>query len=237
MSTSEAKWTFLPFVLASSITSCLLLTFVKSHARIFSIFYHSLSTATSASGIFMVWGKGKICVQNWNTVVSCSSFPAICSWWFGKDFHIRSLVDSLASKIHASFDLISLDLPRIAPCFPFLLALQGIAGAIGVSNFSRARFLWIPRLHRHWNEFFVLFLPLSRFGFSCDHFCLSFSLAFLPILIQSSGHKWSGLDVNCFLVSLSPDHKNPSGVSSYNEVNWVKPVQESDKSLDPSMFQ
>ena len=45
---------------------------------------------------------------------------------FGRDSSIRSLVDSLASKIRTSFDLISLDLPRVTPCFPLLLALQGI---------------------------------------------------------------------------------------------------------------
>ena len=36
MSISEAKWTFAPFVLVSSITSESLLTFVRSHAGIFS---------------------------------------------------------------------------------------------------------------------------------------------------------------------------------------------------------
>ena len=38
MSISEANWTFAPFVLASSITSFLLLIFVKFHAEIFSKF-------------------------------------------------------------------------------------------------------------------------------------------------------------------------------------------------------
>ena len=42
MSINEAKWTFSPFVLASSITSFILLTFVKFHAEIFSNFSHSL---------------------------------------------------------------------------------------------------------------------------------------------------------------------------------------------------
>ena len=41
MSISGARWTFAPFVLASSITSFLLLTFVRSHAGIFSNFSHS----------------------------------------------------------------------------------------------------------------------------------------------------------------------------------------------------
>ena len=56
MSISEAKWTFAPFVLASSITSFLLLTFVRSHAGIFFSFSHSFSTAAFAAWIFMAWG-------------------------------------------------------------------------------------------------------------------------------------------------------------------------------------
>ena len=66
--------------------------------------------------------------------------------------------------------------------------LQGIARATGVSNFLRAFLMvslnilssesmnWIPRNFR----------ALSRWSFSCDHFCFSFSLAFFPIFSQSS---------------------------------------------------
>ena len=45
MSINDAKWTVAPAVLASSITSFLLLTFVKVHAKIFYNFSHSFSTA------------------------------------------------------------------------------------------------------------------------------------------------------------------------------------------------
>ena len=69
------------------------------------------------------------------------------------------------------------------------------------------------------------FRALSRWSFSFDHFCLSFSLAFFPIVFQISGHTWSGLDVSCFLVNLHPDHTYPFGGYSSNRVNWVKPVQ------------
>ena len=55
---NDAKWTVATDVLASSITSFLLLTFVKFHAEIFSNFSHSVSTAALAAGIFMAWGKG-----------------------------------------------------------------------------------------------------------------------------------------------------------------------------------
>ena len=54
MSINDAKWTVAPDVLASSITSFLLLTFVRFHAEIFSNFPHSLSTASFALGIFIV---------------------------------------------------------------------------------------------------------------------------------------------------------------------------------------
>ena len=47
----------------------------------------------------------------------------------------------------------------------------------------------------------------------------------------------SGLDVVCFLVSLSPNHENPSGCFSLNTGNLVKPVHASDNSRSPSTFQ
>ena len=104
MSIRYAKWTFSPFVLASSITSFLLLTYIKFHAEIFSIFSHSLSTAVFAAGIFMAWGIG---INLWTKLSWCSElfpFPAIwSSWWVGNNSPIRSLGDSLASTIHASF--------------------------------------------------------------------------------------------------------------------------------------
>ena len=50
-------------------------------------------------------------------------------------WYIRSLVDSLGSRIHASIVFILLDppLPQL-----FFIILQGIAGATDVSNFLRA---------------------------------------------------------------------------------------------------
>ena len=40
-----------------------------------------------------------------------------------------------------------------------------------------------------------------------------------------------------FVSLLLRDHIYPSGGFSSNRLNWVKPVQESDKSIDPSIFQ
>ena len=138
-SISETKWTFVPDVLASSITSFLLLTFVRFHADIFSNFPHFLSTAAFAAGIFMTWDmRINLCTKQ-KCCSELSPFPAIwSSWWFGRDSPIRGLVDSLTFKIHASFDLIFLDLSPFPQFWLFLLILQGIAGATGVSNFFRA---------------------------------------------------------------------------------------------------
>ena len=69
-----SKWTFAPFDLASSITSDLLLTLVRSHAGIFSSFYHSLSTAAFASGIFIARSIGINCAPNCNAAVNCPPF-------------------------------------------------------------------------------------------------------------------------------------------------------------------
>ena len=68
-------------------------------------------------------------------------------------------------------------------------------------------------------------------------FFFSFSLAFFPIDFHNSGHRWSGLDVSCFHVNLPPDQVYPSRAFSSSRVNCVKPVQRSDKSREPSMFQ
>ena len=58
-------------------------------------------------------------------------------------------------------------------------------------------------------------------------------LTFCPRLLAMN-------DLACMLtavLSVSSEHKNPSGNYSSNRANRVIPVQKSDKSLDPSMFQ
>ena len=138
----------------------------------------------------------------------------------GNDSPIRNLVDSPASRIHASFDLILLDAP-LPQFLLFFAILLGIAGAIGVSNFLRT-FLMVSL--KSLSSVSIKQIPrnfraLSRWSFSFDHFCFSFSLALFPIFFQSSGHKWSGLDVSCFLINLSQDHIYPFGGFSSNKVN------------------
>ena len=56
------------------------------------------------------------------------------------------------------------------------------------------------------------------------HFCFSLRFDASDRSFHISGPTVSGLEVVCFLVSLSPDHEYPSGVFSFNIVNLVKPV-------------
>ena len=70
------------------------------------------------------------------------------------------------------------------------------------------------------------------------HFC--FDLRFDASIRRMLPHIWPytvGLEVVCFLISLSPDHVNPSAGLSFNKMNLVLPVQASDNSLSPSKFQ
>ena len=77
MSINDAKWTFAPDVLASSITSFLLLPFVRFHAEIFSDFPNSLSTAPFAAGIFRAWEWGKR-INLWTKLQCCSELSPFC---------------------------------------------------------------------------------------------------------------------------------------------------------------
>ena len=153
------------------------------------------------------------------------------------NFTIRSLVDSSVSRIHASFVLILLD----APLPQFFIILQGIARA------TRCFQLLTSIL----NGFFELLVSSGSDEIDPSQFsCILHDGAFhattfaypsagraSSIVFQSSGHGRSGLEVCCFLVNLHPDHIYPSGGFSSNRVKCVKPVQGSDKSLDPSIFQ
>ena len=173
----------------------------------------------------------QIVVLQWILTFSCNMVFVMMRQWFSHTQSCR--FTSFQNTRKFCFVLLDAQLPQ------FFMILQGIAGATDVSNFLRA-FLMVSL-----NSLFsgsMKYIPLnfrafSRWIFSSDHFCFSFSLAFFPTVFQISGHKWSGLDVSCFLVNLSPDHMYPSGGFSSNKVNWVKPVQESDKSRDPSTFQ
>ena len=72
---------------------------------------------------------------------------------------------------------------------------------------------------------------LELWSFTCP-ILFFFHLEFLGILLQISGP-----DVACRFVRLSPDDMYPSGSFSLIKENYMKPVHESDESLDSSMFQ
>ena len=104
--------------------------------------------------------------------------------------------------------------------------LHGIAAGIGTSNFLRGFSIvsvnsssagsmkYIPRN----------FLALSSFVFSIAYFCFSFRFDASDTSFHISGHKESGLDVVCFLVSRSQDHVYPSGSFSSTVVNLNIPI-------------
>ena len=73
-------------------------------------------------------------------------------------------------------------------------------------------------------EFWLLDGPLFLFALRC-------------IWCHISGHTLSGLEVVCFLVSLSLDHVYPSSGFSFSTMNLVKSVHTSEKCLLPSTFQ
>ena len=84
---------------------------------------------------------------------------------------------------------------------------------------------------------FINWINIFQFWFlDCPFLFLSVLRGF-PILIQATGHMWSGRDVVWIFVSLPPDHICPLGRNSFKDVNLVKPVHESDRFLFPSTFQ
>ena len=198
MSINAAKWTFAPDVLASSITSFLLLTFVRFHAEIFSNFSHSLSTAAFAAGIFMACGIGI------NSCTKLSPLPAVWfSWWFGKDSPFRSLVDSLSSKIHASFDLISLDLPPIhnfdCSCLSCKAKREPLVFPISCEHSWWS--LWIPCPPGQWNK-----CALSSWSFRVTTYASPSAWHFFPISSRDLAMNYLAWMPAAFL-SLSTDHK------------------------------
>ena len=113
-------------------------------------------------------------------------------------------------------------LSKCAPGFPVLMKLSS-------------------RRHCYWHRNFQLstsiknkprnLLALSSFGFSMTHFWFSLSFNASYMCFHISGHTLSGLEVVCFLVSLTLDYENPSGGLSFNTMNLVKLVHASDNVL------
>ena len=75
MSIDGAKWTFFVSLCASKVTSFLLLTFPKFYAGIVSSYFHSVSTAAFATGIFMTCDIGiNLCTKLYY-VIEVNPFP------------------------------------------------------------------------------------------------------------------------------------------------------------------
>ena len=146
-------------------------------------------------------------------------------------------MDSSASSIQAYFVLCPPILLRVSP-LQFAGVLQGIAAGIGISNFPRAAFIVSLNSSSFGSMKNIPLncLALSSFGFSLAHLCFAFFLLH-QTCFHISGHSLSGLEVVCFLVSLSPDHVFSSVGLLFKKMNLVKPVHASDNSLSPSTFQ
>ena len=109
----------------------------------------------------------------------------------------------------------------------------------GTSNFLRAAFIVSlnPSSFGSTKNIPHNCLALSSFGFSIAHLCFPFFFAASDINFHISGHTSSGREVFCFLVSLAPDHEDPSGGLSFSRTNLVNPVHASDNSFSPSTLQ
>ena len=136
-------------------------------------FFPPLSTASFAAGIFMAWDIGINSCTNFLCFNELSPFPAIwSSWWFGKDSPIRSLVDSLASKIHANFDLISLDFTTGHSMLTVLACLARHSGSHWRFQFLASILVGYFKflvLRGQWNKFLVNFWHYRVLAFlSCQ---------------------------------------------------------------------
>ena len=128
------------FFCASKLTSFMLCTLVICHAGICSTFSHSLSTAASASGIFIAWGTGMNLCTRLKWLNDLDPFSAMWfSWSFDRVLSKRVLVDSWASTMHACFDFrILLDSVQVSLCrneHCVVFSLQGIVASVGSSTF------------------------------------------------------------------------------------------------------
>ena len=140
--------------------------------------------------------------------------------------------------MHACFDFRLLDSPQVSMYWCFS-TLQGMAASTGSSNFFSV-FL---------NGFFELLIihinkidasPLSRIVEL--RFLDSPLLLFLPLscFCHSGTNFWPQMIRPCCCLNLCqsiPDHENPSGGVSYNIVNCVKPVQDSEWFRSASIFE
>ena len=203
-SINDAKWTFLTWFLASSITSFLFLTFVSCHAGILSSFSHSFSTAAFASGILNAWGIGMNLWPRLWWVKEFVPFAVMRSWWcLCPAPSSLGLVYSSASTTQACFVLRFPILRWVSPLL-FIGILQGIAAGIGTYNFLRAAFIVSLNSSSFGSMKNIPLncLAFSSCGFSMAHLCFALSFSMHQTYdFHISGHTSSGREVVCFLVS------------------------------------
>ena len=221
-SINDAKWTFLPLVLVSSITSFLFLTFVSCHAGMFSNFSHSFSTAAIASGIKNAWGIGMTLCARQQWVTEFIPFAVMWSGWgLCPAPSSLGLVHSSASTTQAYFVLRFPILRWISPLL-FIGILQGTSGFLCELEF------FVVWLNEEFSsgvfEFWFLDTPSL---FCC---CIGHKFPHIrPYIIRTRG---------CLFPRNVPPWtmKYPSGGLSCNKINLVNPVHASDNSFSPSMF-
>ena len=92
-------------------------------------------------------------------------------------------------------------------------------------------FLWIPYPRGRWNGSHAIFVRFLSGAFPQTTFAFPSALNSFPLTSRALAM------VDRLLVNLPLDHIYPSRNFSSNRVNCVKPVQGSEKSREPSMFQ
>ena len=140
----------------------------------------------------------------------------------------------MASRIHASFVVF------LSYLFPqFFIILQGIAGATDVSNFLRA-FLTVSLnslSSGRRNRFHVIFVRCQDESFLQPTFAFPSAWHFFPLTsITLAIDDLAWMSAAFSLISPRTMYIRQELFSS-SRVNCVKPVQGSDKSRKPSIFQ
>ena len=224
-SINGAKCTFTYLCLASSITSDLFLTFARFHAKIFLSFHHSLSSTSFAAGAFIAGGIGKICVI-WSSWI-LAQFPPYAVFWF----HLLLIFMSIwiCDHIFEYGSTRSGTLPfathgRSCLYFQFLPCILDDLHKL------------IPCPLDRWNKYLGAFGHSRAVVFHLPNFVSpSFenSLTYFYRFRATNDQVWNMLAVSL----VSPWPHVPSRGSSFSKVICLKSFHESDKSLDPSMFQ
>ena len=114
----------------------------------FSRFFHSLSTAAFAFGIYIAWSIGTHLYATLQWLTEVNPFSAMWSSWFlGSVDSKRLLVDSWASTMHARFCLLD-----VVGFFGFVCGFPRLVRTLLRSHFTKHR-----RLHRYLQLFLAFF--------------------------------------------------------------------------------